>query len=70
MHSIDIFASVFAIAGKYCLAERYAAGWWLFMLANVLLSVIAYRLERWGLIPGYLLLSAMDVYGLRKWRSS
>jgi nicotinamide riboside transporter PnuC len=65
---IDLLVSLLAIAGQWCMATRRRIGWLWFLATNVLLIAIACDLQRWGLIPGYLVLSAINVYGLAKWR--
>lgn len=64
---IDVLVSVLLIAGQWCIAQRRPAGWWLFLATNMILIVIACQTGRWGLIPGYLILSAINLYGLAKW---
>jgi nicotinamide riboside transporter PnuC len=66
---IDLLVSLLAIAGQWCMATRRRIGWLWFLATNVLLIAIACDLRRWGLIPGYLVLSAINVYGLAKWHA-
>ena len=64
---IDVLVSFLMISGQWNIAQRRAAGWWLFLATNAILIGIAWQTARWGLIPGYLILSAINVYGLAKW---
>jgi nicotinamide riboside transporter PnuC len=64
---IDLVVSAMIIAGQWCVVQRRAMGWWLFLAANMVLILIACETQRWGLIPGYLILSAINVYGLSTW---
>ena len=64
---IDVLVSLLMIAGQWNIAQRRAAGWWLFLATNVILIGIAWQTARWGLIPGYLILSGINLYGLAKW---
>lgn len=66
---IDLVVSLLMIAGQWCVVQRRATGWWLFLATNILLIVIAWQTQRWGLIPGYVVLSAINLYGLATWHT-
>ena len=67
LQPIDLLVSALMIAGTLMVAQRRPLGWWLFLATNVVLIGIAWELQRWGQLPGYVVLSGINLYGLAKW---
>ena len=69
LQPIDLLVSALMIAGTLMVAQRRPLGWWLFLATNVVLIGIAWELQRWGQLPGYVVLCGINLYGLVKWRA-
>ena len=69
LEPVDLLVSGLMIAGTLLVAQRRPLGWWLFLATNAILIVIACELHRWGQLPGYVVLSGINLYGLAKWRT-
>ncbi len=64
---IDGAISLLLIAGQLCIAYRHRAGWIVWSVANFLLIAVAWQLDRYAQLPGYVVMTLFNVIGFRNW---